>query len=87
MIRRLAGSGRELDEYLAKVSEDLESLTDQVAEIGALVRSQGDKALVELTHRFDGPELQEDQLMVSDAEIDEAYSLVDGEFLDALDVA
>ncbi|NLV16379.1 MAG: histidinol dehydrogenase [Syntrophomonadaceae bacterium] len=87
MIRRFAGSGRELDEFLAKVSEDLDSLTDQVAEIGNLVRSQGDKSLVEFTLRYDGAELTEDKLMVSDDEIDEAYNLVDGDFLDALGVA
>jgi len=87
MIRRLAGASREMDDFLALVSEDLEVLTRQVAEIGEQVRRRGDQALVELTRRFDGPDLREDQLLVEAAEVEEAYTLVDEEYLDALSVA
>ncbi|MGE5544240.1 MAG: histidinol dehydrogenase [Bacillota bacterium] len=87
MIRRLAGSGQELDDFLAMVSEDLEELTRQVAEIGEEIRRRGDQALVEYTRRFDSPELTEDQLLVQSWEVEEAYNQVDEAYLEALNVA
>lgn len=39
MIRRLAGTGREMDDFLALVNEDLAELSRQVSEIGDEVRS------------------------------------------------
>jgi histidinol dehydrogenase len=53
-----------------------------VREIIEQVRAGGDRALVELTARFDKVELQ--QLRVTEAEIASAYELVDGKFLSAL---
>ncbi len=87
MIRRLAGTGREMDEFLAMVSEDVDDLTRQVAEIGDQVRQRGDQALIEFTKRFDGPDLTESQLLVEDWEIEEAYTRVDEKYLDALGIA
>lgn len=87
MIRRLAGTGREMDDFLAMVSEDVEELTRQVADIGAEVRQRGDQALIEFTKRFDGPDLTENQLLVESWEVDEAYTQVDEEYLEALGIA
>jgi histidinol dehydrogenase len=53
-----------------------------VREIIEHVRAGGDRALVELTARFDKVDLQ--QLRVTEAEIASAYELVDGKFLSAL---
>lgn len=87
MIRRLAGSGQELDDFLAMVSEDLEELTHQVADIGEDVRRRGDQALVEYTRRFDGPDLTQEQLVVQAQEVEEAYRQVDEAYLEALNIA
>lgn len=87
MIRRLAGQGPELDDFLALVNEDLEELTRVVREIGAEVRQGGDQALLDFTRRFDGPELTPDQLRVGPEELASAYVRVDGEFLEALNLA
>lgn len=87
MIRRLAGSGQELDDFLAMVSEDLEELTHQVADIGEDVRRRGDQALVEYTRRFDGPDLTQEQLVVQAEEVEEAYSQVDEAYLEAINIA
>lgn len=69
------------------MDEDLEGLTAQVADIGNLVRADGDYALAELTRRYDGADIPADKLLVSSEEIDEAYQAVDGEYLDALATA
>ncbi|NLW44728.1 MAG: histidinol dehydrogenase [Syntrophomonadaceae bacterium] len=87
MIRRLTGSGRELDDFLTKVNEDLQELTRKVAEIGEEVRQRGDQALLEYTRRFDGAVLAEDQMAVQPWEVEEAYNQVDEAFIEALNVA
>lgn len=87
MIRRLAGSGQELDDFLAMVSDDLEELTHQVADIGEDVRRRRDQALVEYTRRFDGPDLTQEQLVVQAEEVEEAYSQVDEAYLEAINIA
>ena len=87
MIRRLTGSGRELDDFLTIVSEDLEELSRQVAEIGEEVRKRGDQALLEFTRRFDGPVLAENQMVVQPWEVEEAYNQVDEAFIETLNVA
>lgn len=87
MIRRLAGTGREMDDFLALVNEDLAELSRQVSEIGDEVRQRGDQALIEFTRRFDGPDLTTDQLRVKRGELEEAYSQVDEAYLEALNTA
>ena len=87
MIRRLTGSGRELDDFLTIVSEDLEELSRQVAEIGEEVRKRGDQALLEFTRRFDGPVLAENQMVIQPWEVEEAYNQVDEAFIETLNVA
>ncbi len=52
-------------------------------EIIRRVRKDGDQALCELTHRFDGVELAPDALRVTESEIRTACELVSDEFLEA----
>jgi len=63
-----------LDEYIEKVRTIVEK-----------VKNEGDKALIELTKKFDGVELQ--YIKVPPEEIDAAYEEVDDEIIDALEVA
>ncbi len=51
------------------------------------VRERGDAALLELTERFDGVKLKEEEIRVSDKEIQEAISNTPEELLDAIRVA
>lgn len=51
------------------------------------VRERGDKALIELTERFDGIKLDVDRLRVSQEEIKEAYNRVSDRQLSAMETA
>ncbi|MFA7341663.1 MAG: histidinol dehydrogenase [Candidatus Methanomethylophilaceae archaeon] len=63
----------------------IEDVTDSVVEIIDQVRHEGDKALRELTKKFDRCEI--DRIAVSREEIEEAYEQVDEELLEALELA
>ena len=62
-----------------------DSVEDVVCEIIANVRANGDKALLEYEAKFDKAELE--NLLVSQAEIDEALANVEPKFLDVLQKA
>jgi histidinol dehydrogenase len=84
------------DEY-----DDLESLRDElgwdfwleegpveeVREIIARVRDEGDDALIELTRRFDGVDLSPEGLRISERDIAKASEKVAAEFKDAIRTA
>ncbi|WP_047983148.1 histidinol dehydrogenase [Ornithinibacillus californiensis] len=61
---------------------NLEELDTRVKSILEKVRTEGDKALRELTEKFDGATI--DHLIVSKAEIEEAKGLVDRNFITAI---
>jgi len=63
---------------------NIEELENRVREIVDNVRRQGNQALLEYTAKFDGANLEANQLRVSPEEIEEAYQLVDEEFLLAI---
>lgn len=58
-----------------------------VAAIIEQVRQRGDEALVEYTRKFDAPAFNSDQLRVSEAEIEAAYTAVSVEFRADLELA
>jgi len=60
------------------------ALEKKVAEIIDAVKSDGDEALVRFTREFDAPEMERDQITVSDAEIEAALSGIEPGFLDIL---
>ncbi len=55
-----------------------------VADILAEVKSRGDEALFEYTKNFDKADINADNIVVTQAEIDEAYSLVSPELLEVI---
>ncbi len=69
------------DEVFARF-EPTVSVEDVVADIIKSVRERGDEALLEYCEKFDKAEL--DSLIVSEAEIDEAMTLVEPGFLEIL---
>lgn len=63
------------------------TLEKNVADIIQTVKTQGDDALLHFTRQFDAPGIELEQLRVSDAEIEDALSRVDPEFLEILRTA
>lgn len=55
-----------------------------VAEIVNNVRENGNKAVFEYTKKFDKWDINEDNIRVTDAEIDEAFSKIDNEFIEVI---
>ena len=66
-------------------TEPMVNVTDIVADIIANVRKKGDAALKEYCLKFDKAEL--DSLLVSEAELDEAMTLVEPKFIEILEKA
>lgn len=71
-----------IDTLLQRGDEDFREIDNVVWEILTDVRKQGDEALKNYTDKFDGVYLEE--LRVSDAEIDEAWSLVEDDLKEIL---
>ncbi len=67
-----------------EVSQDVDAAVRAIIDD---VRARGDDALIELTKRFDRVDLRKTGIRVSDAEIDEAVTQVDGETREALEFA
>lgn len=82
---------KEADEKLKKiVGRNLGYSDDDYARVNAIledIRQNGDTALLSYTRKFDAPELTLGQLKVSDEEFAEAETLVDADFMKALDRA
>jgi histidinol dehydrogenase len=74
-----------VESWKARGRSDLSKVVPTVSDIIEQVRREGDQAVLRLTARFDKVELSD--LRVSREEIDEAYSKIDGELLDALKFA
>ena len=70
-----------LDSLLKRSPASYGKFEGQVNEIVANVKENRDKAVFEYTKKFDGVEVDKDSVLVSDAEIEEAYKLVDEKLL------
>lgn len=86
-IRRITGSGPELNEYLAAGYADLNAFEEAVREIGRQVKTRGDLAVFEFCHKFDRAPINADNFKVTDAEIDDAYERVDDDYIFAIRAA
>ena len=82
-IRRLK-SKEEVLAYLGSHKEDMQQYEQRVMEIAQAVKARGDEAIFEFNRRFDGAEINIDNFLVSDEEIDEAYELVDDDYIFSL---
>jgi histidinol dehydrogenase len=74
-----------VESWKARGRSDLSKVFPIVSDIIEQVRSEGDPAVLRLTARFD--KVEQTDLRVSRAEIDEAYSKVDQQLLEALNFA
>ena len=73
-----------LDGLLKRSPNNYTGYADKVQAIIDDVRERGDEALFEMTKRFDGAELNADNIRVTQAEIDEAYTLVDASLIEVI---
>ncbi len=80
-------SERELRKVLRRSEVRVEEVLPDVEEIFEDVRERGDEALLEYTERFDGVELEADELRVSEDDVERAMELVDDATLDAIERA
>ena len=81
MIKVIIGKSNTREEIFSVGLEKVD-VSDRVSAILADVRARGDEALLELTERFDGARLND--LRVSKQEIDEAFLVVEDEFVRVL---
>jgi len=72
---------------LAVKRETASDVNDAVAAIIAKVRAEGDSALIGLTRRFDGLDLEVAGIRVAAAEIEAAHAKIDAKTLAALELA
>ena len=70
-----------LDSLLKRSPASYGKFEGQVNEIVANIRENRDTAVFEYTKRFDGVEVDKDSILVTEAEIEEAYTLVDEKLL------
>lgn len=73
-----------LDDLLKRSPNNYTGYADKVQAIIDDVRERGDEALFEMTKRFDGADLNVDNIRVTQAEIDEAYTLVDASLIEVI---
>ncbi len=73
-----------LENLLKRSPSQYTQFEQTVNDIITNVRENGNKALFEYTEKFDGYKLTPDNILVTRAEIDEAYSKLDKELIDVL---
>lgn len=73
-----------IDELLNRFQIGDSGCQGEVEEILTAVKERGDAAVVEYCRRFDAPDMSQEQLQVTSSEMQEAYELVDVDFLETL---
>ena len=73
-----------LDSLLKRSPNNYSEYEDVVAEIIKNVREQGNQAVFAYTKKFDKWDINADMMRVTEAEIDEAFDKIDGEFVEVL---
>lgn len=91
IISIVYGNTEEGNRYLSTLRDREESVQQEVIirveEILNNIKDQGNKALVAYTNKFDSKNVNENNLCVSKEEIEEAYKVVDEEFIEAIKLA
>lgn len=73
-----------LEDLLKRSPNNYDSYADTVADIVNDVRKRGDEALFEYTKKFDKFDLSAENILVTQEEIDEAYTLVDASLIEVI---
>ena len=85
-ILTLTGETRKnlLDSLLKRSPASYGSFEGQVNEIVSNVKEKRDQAVFEYTKKFDGVDIDADSILVTEAEIEEAYTLVDEKLIEVI---
>lgn len=81
---KLAEYVQDLSHILERTAVDYSSALKTAQEIIQKVQSEGDDALNELTEKYDGKKIRENEILVGEDEIRKAYNAVDEEIVKAL---
>ena len=73
-----------LENLLKRSPNSYGKFESAVAEILLNIKTKGDEALFEYTKNFDKADINADNIVVTEAEIEEAYTLVDPELIDVI---
>ncbi|PXV95442.1 histidinol dehydrogenase [Lachnotalea glycerini] len=73
-----------LDDLLKRSPNNYDSYTASVNEIINTVKNKGNQAVFEYTKQFDKAEISEENIKVTNVEIEEAYRLVDQSLIDVM---
>ena len=76
--------GTLLENLLKRSPSSYTQYEKTVSEIIENVRENGDAAIFDYTKRFDGADIDEGNILVTDAEVEEAYKLVSPELIDII---
>lgn len=82
-MRRLNSNG-DIGTFLGEHQQDMKQFEQSVQTIAAEIKARGNKAIFEFTERFDGAKINEDNFLVTESEIEEAYELIDDDYIFAL---
>lgn len=83
-IKRLKALSPELFAFIEANYADMKQFEASVAEIEKIVKEKGNQGVFELTAKYDKAVLNEDNFLVSDEEIEEAYEMVDDDYIWAI---
>lgn len=84
IIKRFQAFSQELSDFVQSNYDDMKTFEQQVGVIAEQVRTQGNQALFDLTNRYDGANITAENFLVTDEEIEEAFELVDIDYIFAL---
>lgn len=83
MIKRIIAEEKLLQQFVTAGAENMQSYEEQVRVIAQAVKARGDAAVFEYTQRFDGP-VEASNMLVTEAEFDQAYEAVDDDYIYAI---
>ena len=86
-IKRFKANSNDLNLFLQKNLADMKQYEANVAQIAAAIREKADQAIFNLTLKYDGASINHENFRVSTEEIEEAYNLVDDEYIFAIRAA
>jgi histidinol dehydrogenase len=87
MIKIISAQNDELTEFLGKKQGDYQNYFSTVEQVLQEVKNRGNQALIDFTARFDGAQLDHESLRVTETEINNAYNLVEENYLESLRIA
>ncbi len=83
-IRKIDTSSGDINAFLASGQIDMSIYEPAVLEIAREVKSKGNQGIFAITEKFDGAKISKNNFLVSEEELQEAWELVDDQFVSSL---